>query len=250
MYKQDNVDKYYCPTCHNIFDSTKETVTAIPNGEDLVKPFFEIYAKQDEPVEIKIPQPYYTMWMDDAEYDPLSRFATVRCPRCGGTSIREIENNIRYCCEVCHKLFTPEESAQIKETEESIKNEKPKDNKMPNFPEEMPKIYLGGCEAVTCPSCEMLISVGKYDYGAYCGFCNSFFKISKTENKKEKKMLKVISDVYEKTSDAVLVEKHFGICHGVFNDSNPMDAILINGFKEEILKKAKELEKAENDKKV
>jgi len=226
---EHKADSYYCNLCCSRVDSTKETVTAIPDVEDLVKPSgFEIYAKQDEPVEVKVPQPYYTKWIDEAEYDPLSKFATVRCPICGGTSIREIEKNIRYCCEVCHKLFTPEESAHFKETKEAT------------------KIYLGGCEVVTCPSCETLIRVGKYDYGAYCGFCNSFFKISKTENKKEKKMLKVISDVYEKTSDAVLVNKYFG---GIISD-HIYTGVVISELKDAFLKKAKELEKAENDKKV
>ena len=58
-------------------------------------------------------------------------------------------------------------------------------------------------------------------------------------------MRKVISDVYEKTSDAVLVEKHFG---ANMLDNN-VNSVIVSTLKDAFLKKAKELEAEENAKK-
>ena len=102
---------------------------------------------------------------------------------------------------------------------------KDEEKKKPNFPKE-----IGGLHASDIWIDEFI----KFEY---------FNKIKPKENK----MLKVISDVYEKTSDAVLVEKYFG---NYFCGDSPMHGVLMASLKKEILEKAKELEKAENDKKV
>lgn len=81
-----------------------------------------------------------------------------------------------------------------------------------------------------------------------CTCCNYiFFKLNPevtNKNQKEKKMLKAISDVYEKTSDAILVDKHFGLTL----NSGPFHEVIVKFLKKEILEKAKELEAKEKEK--
>ena len=178
------------------------------------------------------------IWIDEASGfdDCMGKTLFVKCPKCGKKQLF-CDNIFYYRCMNCYEMYTKEQYY--------------KEAKLPV--EELYVDYF-----VDCPECGNRIRVDEaivrstiWITKCRCGHeFRTETELFKRSKQKEKKMLKVISDVYEKTSDAVLVEKHFGICHGVFNDSNPMDAILINGFKEEILKKAKELEKAENDKKV
>lgn len=65
--------------------------------------------------------------------------------------------------------------------------------------------------------------------------------------KREKEMNKVIAEVFEKTADAVLVEKHLG---QFVNENNPLDCIILRTNKEAVLAKAKEMEAEEKEKKT
>lgn len=66
-----------------------------------------------------------------------------------------------------------------------------------------------------------------------------------TQTKGESTMNKTIAKLFEKTADAILVEKYLGS----FIQPDPVDYIALNGKQEELLKEAKQLEKEAKEKK-
>lgn len=94
------------------------------------------------------------------------------------------------------------------------------------------------------------VTGGAADYlevpGQECNLNGNEFTIDFWIKKGEKKMNKLIIENYDRTEDAVLVQKHFG---SVLDENNPLTAILVRSHALEILEEAKRLEAEEIAKK-
>jgi len=159
------------------------------------------------------------------------------CPRCGNVSMPLEGTRKSHCCTCCNYIFfklNPE-----------VTNKNQKEKKMPNFPKEITSFKE---EVLICPNCKRLFfGISEKTMALSCGGCGTEIISEGTivkKTQKEKKMLKAISGTYEKTSDAILVDKHFGLTL----NSGPFHEVIVKSLKKEILEKAKELEAKEKEK--
>jgi hypothetical protein len=86
-------------------------------------------------------------------------------------------------------------------------------------------------------------AIALQELGTTCCYNPDCFKLISTQTTKENNMNKNISDVFEKTKEALLVEKHLGAQIG----TNFIDGLILADKKVEVLAEAKRLEKEEKE---